>query len=150
MSRHKGSHGRGLITLGAVFRHSLAVRSGTSSPRVAKQRSRGAPRPDSPEWRADVGTTHGQPYWTPAAVHADRTGAVRRTCPDYARAVAADPPKPRIDKPDLPGGPLNAAFSDGRRQHLRQGTILFTEGDASNRVVLLVAGRVKVSSYSED
>jgi CRP-like cAMP-binding protein len=70
--------------------------------------------------------------------------------PDYARAVAADPPKPRIDKPDLPGGPLNAAFSDGRRQHLRQGTILFTEGDASNRVVLLVAGRVKVSSYSED
>jgi CRP-like cAMP-binding protein len=64
--------------------------------------------------------------------------------------VAADRPEPPADEPDLPGGPLNAAFSGGRRQHLRQGTILFAEGDASNRVVLLVSGRVKVSSFSED
>jgi CRP/FNR family cyclic AMP-dependent transcriptional regulator len=64
--------------------------------------------------------------------------------------VDADSPKRRTDEHDLPFGPLTAAFRDGRRQHLRLGTILFTEGDASNRVVLLVSGRVKVSSVSED
>jgi CRP-like cAMP-binding protein len=68
----------------------------------------------------------------------------------YARVVATDRPEPSADEPDLPGGPLSAAFRGGRRQHLRQGTILFAEGDFSNRVVLLVSGRVKVSSFSAD
>ena len=53
-------------------------------------------------------------------------------------------------KPALPGGPLDAAFRDGRRQRLRPGAVLFSEGDVSNRVVLLLSGRVKVSSFSED
>jgi CRP/FNR family transcriptional regulator, cyclic AMP receptor protein len=52
--------------------------------------------------------------------------------------------------PVLAGGPLDAAFRDGRRQRLRPGGILFSEGDVSNRVVLLRSGRVKVSSLSED
>jgi CRP-like cAMP-binding protein len=64
--------------------------------------------------------------------------------------VAADRPEPRVDQPDLPGGPLDAAFVSGRLQRLRLGTVLFTEGDASNRVILLLSGRVKVSSFSED
>ena len=64
--------------------------------------------------------------------------------------MAADHPEPRADAPDLSGGPLDAAFVGGRRQHVRQGTVLFSEGDASNRVVLLLSGRVKVSSFSED
>ncbi len=70
--------------------------------------------------------------------------------PDYARAVAAHLPELPADEPGLPGGPLNAVFGGGRRQHLRLGTILFTEGDVSNRVILLLSGRVKVSSVSED
>ena len=53
-------------------------------------------------------------------------------------------------EPALPGGPLDAAFRDGRRQRLRPGAVLFSEGDVSNRVVLLLSGRVKVSSFSED
>jgi CRP/FNR family cyclic AMP-dependent transcriptional regulator len=69
---------------------------------------------------------------------------------DYARAVAADRPEPRADQPDLPGRPLDAAFLGGRRQRLRLGTVLFSEGDASNRVVLLLSGRVKASTFSED
>ena len=69
---------------------------------------------------------------------------------DYPRAVAADRPEPRADEPGLPGGPLDAAFVGGRRQRLRPGTVLFNEGDASNRVILLLSGRVKVSSISED
>jgi CRP/FNR family cyclic AMP-dependent transcriptional regulator len=68
--------------------------------------------------------------------------------PDYARAVAADLPEPRADELDLPGGPLHVAFAGGRRQQVRLGTILFTEGDVSNRVILLLSGRVKVSSIS--
>ncbi len=53
-------------------------------------------------------------------------------------------------EPALPGGPLDAAFRDGRRQRLRLGAVLFSEGDVSNRVVLLLSGRVKVSTFSED
>lgn len=64
--------------------------------------------------------------------------------------VTADRPESRADEPELPGGPLDAAFGGGRRQRLRLGTVLFSEGDASNRVVLLLSGRVKVSSFSED
>lgn len=56
----------------------------------------------------------------------------------------------RPDQPGLTGGPLDAAFGAGRRQRLRPGAILFNEGDASNRVVLLLSGRVKVSSFSDD
>lgn len=50
----------------------------------------------------------------------------------------------------LPGGPLDDAFRDGRRQHLRPGTILFSEGDRTGRVILVLSGRLKVSSFSED
>lgn len=59
------------------------------------------------------------------------------------------PAAARHDAPEPPGGPLAPAFEGGRRQRLRVGTVLFTEGDASNRVVLLVAGRAKVSTYSD-
>ncbi len=79
-----------------------------------------------------------------------RSGLFAGEMPDYARAVAAEPPVPRAAEPNPAGGPLDAAFGGGRRQHLRQGTILFSEGDVSNRVVLLLSGRVKVSSVSED
>jgi CRP-like cAMP-binding protein len=56
---------------------------------------------------------------------------------------------PEHDAP-LPGGPLDAAFAGGRRQRLRSGAVLFEEGDVSNKVVLLLAGRAKVSTLSED
>ncbi len=59
------------------------------------------------------------------------------------------PAAARHDAPEPPGGPLARAFEGGRRQRLRVGTVLFTEGDASNRVVLLVAGRAKVSTFSD-
>jgi CRP/FNR family cyclic AMP-dependent transcriptional regulator len=52
--------------------------------------------------------------------------------------------------PDREGGPLAAAFRDGRRQRLRVGTVLMTEGDASSRVVLLLSGRVKISTFSSE
>ena len=48
------------------------------------------------------------------------------------------------------GGPLAAAFRDGRRQRLRVGMTLFSEGDASSRVILLLSGRVKISSFSDE
>ena len=74
---------------------------------------------------------------------------------DPSRAVYAPRVEPRsvnarpAESP-LPGGPLDAAFHGGRRQRLRPGMALFTEGDVSNRVVLLLSGRVKVSSFSDD
>lgn len=52
--------------------------------------------------------------------------------------------------PDPLAGPLAPAFRDGRRQRLRVGTVLFTEGDASSRVVLMLSGRVKISTVSDD
>ena len=55
---------------------------------------------------------------------------------------------PTSQLPDPTAGPLAAAFRDGRRQRLRVGTTLFTEGDASSRVVLLLSGRVKISVFS--
>jgi CRP/FNR family cyclic AMP-dependent transcriptional regulator len=64
--------------------------------------------------------------------------------------VADDLPEPGTDSPDLPGGPLDAAFLGGRRQRLGLGAVLFSEGDASNRVILLLSGRVKVSCLSVD
>jgi CRP-like cAMP-binding protein len=56
----------------------------------------------------------------------------------------------RADELPRLGGPLDAAFREGRRQRLRPGTILFSEGDTSNRVILLLSGRVKASSFSDD
>ncbi|MFN8631290.1 MAG: Crp/Fnr family transcriptional regulator [Chloroflexota bacterium] len=55
-----------------------------------------------------------------------------------------------LPAPDPTAGPLAPAFRDGRRQRLRVGTVLFTEGDASSRVVLMVSGRVKISTFSDD
>lgn len=45
--------------------------------------------------------------------------------------------------------PQAVLFKGGRRLHLRSGAILFSEGDVSNRVVLVLSGRLKVSSFSE-
>jgi CRP-like cAMP-binding protein len=60
------------------------------------------------------------------------------------------PADPRPDEPGLPGGPLDAAFHGGRRQRLRVGTVLFSEGDASNRVILVLSGLVRVSTVTDD
>jgi CRP-like cAMP-binding protein len=51
---------------------------------------------------------------------------------------------------DLPHGPLGGLFEGGRLQRLRPGAIVFSEGDVSNRVVLVIRGRLKVSSFSVD
>lgn len=61
---------------------------------------------------------------------------------------AMDGAAPESHPPDPTAGPLAAAFRDARRQRLRPGMMLFTEGDASSRVVLLLSGRVKVSTLS--
>lgn len=50
---------------------------------------------------------------------------------------------------------LNAADRDamtalGRRRALKRATTLFTEGDTSDRVVIVVSGRVKISYFTED
>jgi CRP-like cAMP-binding protein len=52
--------------------------------------------------------------------------------------------------PDPLAGPLAPAFRDGRRQRLRVGTVLFTEGDVSRRVVMMLSGRVKISTVSDE
>jgi CRP/FNR family cyclic AMP-dependent transcriptional regulator len=52
--------------------------------------------------------------------------------------------------PDLAAEPLAAAFRDGRLQRLRVGMTLFTEGDASSRVILMRSGRVKISTFSDE
>ena len=52
--------------------------------------------------------------------------------------------------PNALAGPLGALFLGGRRQRLRAGAILFSEGDVSNRVALVLEGRLKVSSFTED
>lgn len=57
---------------------------------------------------------------------------------------------PESRPPDLTAGPLVAAFRDARRQRLHPGMLLFTERDASGRVVLVLSGRVKVSTLSDD
>jgi CRP/FNR family transcriptional regulator, cyclic AMP receptor protein len=45
-------------------------------------------------------------------------------------------------------GPLGDLFATGRRISLKAGSVLFTEGDATSRVVLLVSGRIKASTLS--
>ena len=52
--------------------------------------------------------------------------------------------------PDLPSGPLGELFAAGRLQRLRPGAIVLSEGDVSNRVVLVLGGRLKVSTFSAD
>jgi CRP/FNR family cyclic AMP-dependent transcriptional regulator len=39
---------------------------------------------------------------------------------------------------------------DGRRRRFRRGSTLFNEGERSDRVVILLSGRVKVSYFTED
>jgi CRP-like cAMP-binding protein len=51
---------------------------------------------------------------------------------------------------ELPDGPLAALFATGRRVMLRPGAIVVSEGDDSGRVVLVISGRLKVSSFSEE
>ncbi len=61
------------------------------------------------------------------------------SAPDAANVPAA-----------LPGGPLAEMFATGRRVRLRPGAVLVSEGDDSGRVVLVVSGRLKVSTHSAD
>ena len=50
----------------------------------------------------------------------------------------------------LDPGDREALTSLGRRRSVRRSTTLFTEGDTSDRVVIVVSGRVKVSYFTED
>jgi CRP/FNR family cyclic AMP-dependent transcriptional regulator len=45
---------------------------------------------------------------------------------------------------------LERLIGYGRGQRFRAGTILFGEGDRSHRVLVLLSGKVKISSYTED
>lgn len=67
---------------------------------------------------------------------------------DYAPRVAS-PIDPVASDP-LPAAPLASAFRGGRRQRLRAGAVVFNEGDISKRVMLLLAGRAKVSRYTDE
>lgn len=55
-----------------------------------------------------------------------------------------------LGAPDVPSGLLGELFAGGRLQRLRPGAIVFSEGDVSFRVVLVVGGRLKVSAFSAD
>ncbi len=59
-------------------------------------------------------------------------------------------PRPLDHEPDTPGGPFAVLFRDGNRRRFSSGAILFSEGDVSNRVVLVLSGRLKVSASSSD
>ncbi len=69
-------------------------------------------------------------------------------------ATRYTPPMATPDRPadiaDIPSGPLGELFAAGRRIRLRPGTLVLAEGDVSNRVVLVLSGRLKVSTVSED
>ena len=67
----------------------------------------------------------------------------------YPRPVNTDPRVAQPDEPESPAGPIAVAFRSGRRVRLRPDAMLFTEGDASERVMLLVSGRAKISMSSE-
>jgi CRP-like cAMP-binding protein len=51
-------------------------------------------------------------------------------------------------------GPVGISFAElfvgARPQRLRPGAVLFSEGDVSNKVILVAAGRLRLSSYGED
>jgi CRP-like cAMP-binding protein len=67
-----------------------------------------------------------------------------RTLAPATRELVADGMVP------LPAvGTLATAFRDGRRLRIPAGAVVFTEGDASERVMLLLSGRAKVSMFSE-
>ncbi len=44
----------------------------------------------------------------------------------------------------------SALIASARRRRYPRGTTLFTEGDSSDRVLLLTEGRVKISSFTDD
>jgi CRP/FNR family cyclic AMP-dependent transcriptional regulator len=73
-------------------------------------------------------------------------GRSERTRYAPAMAISARP----LGTPDLPSGPLGELFASGRPQRLRPGAIVFSEGDVSGRVVLVLGGRLKVSTFSAD
>jgi CRP-like cAMP-binding protein len=49
-----------------------------------------------------------------------------------------------------PDGAFEEVFHDAARRRFGTGAIVFSEGDISNRVVLVVSGRLKVSISSDD
>jgi CRP-like cAMP-binding protein len=51
---------------------------------------------------------------------------------------------------ELASDPLRALFEGASTRRFGAGTIVFGEGDVSNRVVLVISGRLKVSAGSED
>lgn len=48
-----------------------------------------------------------------------------------------------------PGGEIGELFAAGRRVMLRPGAVVVSEGDDSGRVILVISGRLKVSTFSE-
>lgn len=50
----------------------------------------------------------------------------------------------------LPDADADALFARGRRRRFDAGAALFHEGEAADRVVLLLSGRVKVATVTED
>lgn len=50
----------------------------------------------------------------------------------------------------LDPGASRSLLDLGRRRRFPAGSVLFSEGDSSDRVVVLLGGRVKVSSFTED
>lgn len=53
-------------------------------------------------------------------------------------------------EPNSPGGAFGVLFRNGHRRRFGAGAIVFGEGDVSNRVVLVLSGRLKVSASSND
>jgi CRP-like cAMP-binding protein len=49
----------------------------------------------------------------------------------------------------MPPGEIGDLFAAGRRVALRPGAVVVSEGDDSGRVVLVISGRLKVSTFSE-
>jgi CRP-like cAMP-binding protein len=50
---------------------------------------------------------------------------------------------------ELPAGEIGAIFAAARRVTLRPGSVVLSEGDDAERVVLVLSGRLKVSTVSE-
>lgn len=51
----------------------------------------------------------------------------------------------KLDEPEV-----HALKERGRRRHFKRGATLFNEGDESSHVVVLEAGRVKISAFTEE
>ena len=115
----------------------------------ARTRSSSAPpgpSPVSPPVAAGAAAVSG---WTAPGLAASRRTRARPAAV-YAPPVSTAAPDPRPGDPRSPDDPLVALFEGGRRLHLGPGAVLFNEGDASNRVILVIAGRVKASSTTEE